>query len=179
VEPTVAVDEPTVDEPTVDEPTVDEPTVDEPTVDEPSDVEPTVDEPTVAGRSAVAVGSVAAAAAAAGREERMVGWQSEAIRGNQLQSEAINDTHQLRGEEKMDGWPRPPRTPARAPHRSPSVAHSYLWGIGAVMSTRMLNALPVIRGHQRSSEVIRGHQRLLIYRRIPLGRPTEAAQVNL
>jgi hypothetical protein len=169
VEPTVAVDEPTVDEPTVDEPTVDEPTV-----DEPSDVEPTVVEPTVAGRSAVAVGGVAAAAAAAGREERMVGWQSEAIRGNQRQSEAINDTHLLRGEEKMDGWPRPPRTPARAPHRSPSVAHSYLWGIGEV-----------IRGHQRSSEVIRGHQRssevirLLIYRRIPLGRPTEAAQVNL
>ena len=59
----------------------------------------------------------------------------------------------------MDGWPRPPRTPARAPHRSPSVAHSYLWGIGAVMSTRMLNAVPVIKGHQRSSEVIRGHQR--------------------
>ena len=56
------------------EPTV---AVDEPTVDEPSDVEPTV-----AGRSAVAVGSVAVAAAAAGREERMVGWQSEAIRGN-------------------------------------------------------------------------------------------------
>jgi hypothetical protein len=94
VEPTVAVDEPTVDEPTVDEPTVDEPTVDEPTVDEPSDVGPTVDEPTVDGRSAMAVGSVAAAAAAAGREERMVGCQSE----------AINDTHQLRGEERMDGW---------------------------------------------------------------------------
>ena len=61
-------------------------TVDEPTVDEPSDVEPTVVEPTVAGMNAVAVGSVAVAAAAAGREERMVGWQSDAINGNQRQS---------------------------------------------------------------------------------------------
>ena len=72
MEPTVAVDEPTVDEPTVDEPTVDE---------------PSNAEPTVAGRSTTAVGSVAAAAAAAaGREERMVGWQSDAINGNQRQS---------------------------------------------------------------------------------------------
>jgi hypothetical protein len=46
----------------------------------------------------MAVGSVAVAAAAAGREERMVGWQSEAIRGSQRKLEAINDTHQLRGE---------------------------------------------------------------------------------
>jgi hypothetical protein len=96
VEPTVAVDEPTVDEPTVDEPTVDEPTV-----DEPSDVEPTVDEPTVAGRSAVAVGSVAAAAAAAGREERMVGWQSEAINGNQRQLTTLTSCGERRANGRM------------------------------------------------------------------------------
>ena len=81
-------------EPTV---AVDEPSVDEPTVDEPSDVEPTVVEPTVAGMNAVAVGSVAVAAAAAGREERMVGWQSEAIRGNQRQLTTLTSCGEKRG----------------------------------------------------------------------------------
>ena len=97
--------------------------------------------------------------------------QSDAIRYNHRHSEAMNDTHLLQGEERMDEWQRTPRTPAQAPPRSPSVAHSYLWVFGAVMSTRMLSAAPitlrysfvpthpVIRGHQRSSEVIRGHQR--------------------